>query len=276
MYFVGVDLAWGDRKPTGLAVLDADGRLRARLGGRHRRRDRRGARAVRRGRLPGRDRRAADRHQRHRQPAGRGGAEQGLRPLRRRRPPVQHRQAGVPRAAARRPDRGPARAGHEPALGAVAPRDRGLPAPGDGGAVPAGPDPEVQEQARPRPRAAPLRADRAGRAARGPGDRRPAARASNGTRPASGAVPPWRRCDRPWRRPTRKSELRVVEDQVDAVVCAYVALFATARARTAPRRTATSRPATSSPRRCRRTSSRRRAADGSRPEIERPRRLRRP
>ncbi len=27
MYFVGVDLAWGDRKPTGLAVLDADGRL---------------------------------------------------------------------------------------------------------------------------------------------------------------------------------------------------------------------------------------------------------
>ena len=27
MYFVGVDLAWGDRKPTGLAVLDADGHL---------------------------------------------------------------------------------------------------------------------------------------------------------------------------------------------------------------------------------------------------------
>jgi predicted RNase H-like nuclease/ppGpp synthetase/RelA/SpoT-type nucleotidyltranferase len=27
MYFVGVDLAWGERKPTGLAVLDADGRL---------------------------------------------------------------------------------------------------------------------------------------------------------------------------------------------------------------------------------------------------------
>ena len=27
MYFVGVDLAWGDRKPTGLAVLDDDGRL---------------------------------------------------------------------------------------------------------------------------------------------------------------------------------------------------------------------------------------------------------
>ena len=30
------------------------------------------------------------------------------------------------------------------------------------------------------------------------------------------------------RPPTRKSELRVVEDQVDAVVCAYVALFAAA------------------------------------------------
>lgn len=27
MYFVGVDLAWGERKPTGLAVLDAAGRL---------------------------------------------------------------------------------------------------------------------------------------------------------------------------------------------------------------------------------------------------------
>ena len=27
MYFVGVDLAWGDRKPTGLAVLDDDGHL---------------------------------------------------------------------------------------------------------------------------------------------------------------------------------------------------------------------------------------------------------
>ncbi len=27
MHFVGVDLAWGDRKPTGLAVLDEDGRL---------------------------------------------------------------------------------------------------------------------------------------------------------------------------------------------------------------------------------------------------------
>ena len=27
MYFIGFDLAWGDRRPTGLAVLDEDGRL---------------------------------------------------------------------------------------------------------------------------------------------------------------------------------------------------------------------------------------------------------
>ena len=26
MYFVGLDLAWGERKPTGIAVVDADGR----------------------------------------------------------------------------------------------------------------------------------------------------------------------------------------------------------------------------------------------------------
>lgn len=28
MHFVGLDLAWGERNPTGVAVLDADGRLR--------------------------------------------------------------------------------------------------------------------------------------------------------------------------------------------------------------------------------------------------------
>ena len=27
MYFVGLDLAWGERKPTGVAVVDDDGRL---------------------------------------------------------------------------------------------------------------------------------------------------------------------------------------------------------------------------------------------------------
>ena len=44
----------------------------------------------------------------------------------------------------------------------------------------------------------------------------------------------------------------MVEDQVDAVVCAYVGLFADPRP-SGPRRTATSRPATSSRRRCPRT-----------------------
>ena len=27
MFYVGIDLAWGERQRTGLAVLDADGRL---------------------------------------------------------------------------------------------------------------------------------------------------------------------------------------------------------------------------------------------------------
>ncbi len=62
---------------------------------RHRRGDRRGPGAVRRRRLPGRDRRAAGGPQRHRQPAVRGRAQPRLRPLRRRRAPGQHPQAGV-------------------------------------------------------------------------------------------------------------------------------------------------------------------------------------
>ena len=66
-----------------------------------------------------------------------------------------------------------------------------------------------------------------------------------------GARTAGRSCARQVETATRKSELRVVEDQVDAVVCAYVALFADAAARRRPRRTATSRPATSSRRRCR-------------------------
>ena len=41
--------------------------------------------------------------------------------------------------------------------------------------------------------------------------------------------PPGRRCATQVETATRKSELRVVEDQVDAVVCAYVALFADRR-----------------------------------------------
>ena len=47
-------------------------------------------------------------------------------------------------------------------------------------------------------------------------------------RPA--AAPPWQALRVAVETAVRKSELRVVEDQVDAVICAYVALFATARA----------------------------------------------
>ena len=64
----------------------------------------------------------------------------------------------------------------EPALAGAAPGDRGLPAPGHGRAVPARPDAEVQEQARPQPRPAPRRAALAGAPPRGArGRRRPAA-----------------------------------------------------------------------------------------------------
>ena len=120
MHFVGVDLAWGDRKPTGLAVLDGDGAPAPRVGGEHRRLDRGGPGALRGGRLPGRDRCAADRPQRDREPTGRGRAEQGLRPLRRRCAPVQHGQAGVPRTS-------PAARGSRPGWGSTSTRDRACP-----------------------------------------------------------------------------------------------------------------------------------------------------
>ena len=124
----------------------------ARLGGADRRGDPGRAGAVRRGRLPGGDRRSADRGQREGQPSGRGGAEQGLRQVRRRRAPVEHRQARVQRHPARCRVVPGARPGHEPPIGSPAPRDRGLSAPGHRGAVPARPHAEVQEQAGTRPR----------------------------------------------------------------------------------------------------------------------------
>ena len=137
MHFVGVDLAWGERKPTGLAVLDDGGRLvhvsaagsdeeiRAAL-----------APYVEGDCLVAIDAPLIVRNATGNRP-GRGRAQPRLRPLRRRRPPVQHRQAGVQRHPAGRPALRAARPRHEPALGARAPRDRGLPAPGDRGAVPA-------------------------------------------------------------------------------------------------------------------------------------------
>ena len=108
--------------------------------------------------MPGRDRRAADRHQPHRLAAGGAGAEQGLPPLRGRDAPVQHRQAGVRQRHPRRARLQAVRARHGPALGPQAARDRGLPAPGDGRALRARQDPEVQGQARSQPRPAALRA----------------------------------------------------------------------------------------------------------------------
>ena len=44
MYFVGVDLAWGERKPTGIAVVDDTGRL-VHIGARPGRRQHRAAMA---------------------------------------------------------------------------------------------------------------------------------------------------------------------------------------------------------------------------------------
>lgn len=62
----------------------------------------------------------------------------------------------------------------------------------------------------------------------------------------------WRALQRAVERAGRKSELRVVEDQVDAVVWPTSRCSRPA-SRSRPRPTATSRPATSSHRRCRRT-----------------------
>ena len=211
------------------------------------------ARAVRRGRLRRRDRRPADRPQRHRQPAGRGRAQPRLRPLRRGRPPRQHGQAGVqrPRGA---PGSAQARPRHEPALGARASRDRGLPAPGDRGAVRPRADAEVQEQAGSLRGPAARRAARPDGAARGPGHRRAAC--WSGTAP--GAPAP-RRGRRSWRRPSGRpgrascgwSRTRWTRSSARTSRCSPPA------SPDGRRRTATSRPATSSRRRCPRGSSRR-------------------
>ena len=250
VFHIGVDLAWGTKRAHRARRARRRRPAGARLGVRDRRRDPRRAGAVRRGRLPGRDRRPADRHQRHRQPAGRGRAEPRLRPVRRRRAPVEHRQARVQRHPARRRARPGAGPGHEPAVGTSAPRDRGLPAPGDGRAVPARAHPEVQEQAGPRPRRPSRRAARPDGPARGAGRGRPAARPATRQPPDRG-----RSCAARWRRrPARAS-------------CAWSRTRSTRwsaptspssprRGPTTSRRTATSRPATSSPRPCPPTSPR--------------------
>ena len=99
VHYVGIDLAWGERQRTGLAVLDADGHL-VHVSSVHTDEEiRRRAGAVRRGPVPGRHRRPAHRHEPDRLAGRRAGAQQGLPPLRGRRAPVEHRQAGVRRTA---------------------------------------------------------------------------------------------------------------------------------------------------------------------------------
>ena len=227
MHFVGIDLAWGERNPTGLAVLDEDGRLVPRRDRAHRRRDRRRPGAVRRP-AARRDRRAAGRHQPDRQPARprpRSTADfarfdAGAHPSNTGKPEFSDGTRGARLSARLKLDL-------NPQVRAGAARDRGLPAPGDGGAVPARPHPEVQGQARPRPRRSPRRAARAD----GPASRRWPTRRRRWRSPRR----PGRRCASAVDDATRKTELRVVEDQVDAVVAAYVGLFA----ERAPERTTT-------------------------------------
>ncbi len=128
------------RRPTRAARDRAD-----------RRGDPAGTDAVRRRRLPGRDRRSPDRHQPDRQPSRRGGPEPRLREVRRRRAPLEHRQAGVPRHPPWGDPVPGTRPGHEPPLRPSPQGDRGLPAPGHRRRVPPRQDAEVQEQAGPRP-----------------------------------------------------------------------------------------------------------------------------
>ncbi len=163
----------------------ADGRRGARRRGApapprgraHRRRHRGAGGGVRRGPVPGGHRRAADRHQRDGQPAGRGRAEPGLPEVPGRRTPLEHEQAGVRGAAPGCADRRAARARPGPELAATATGDRGLPAPGDDRAVRARPDPEVQEQEGPHAPGDARGAADPGAAPGVAGDRRPSAAA---------------------------------------------------------------------------------------------------
>ena len=227
MHFVGVDLAWGDRKPTGLAVLDGDGYLLhvsaastddaivAAL-----------APYVEGDCLVAIDAPLIVTNATGNRPAEAAlnkdfaRFDAGAHPSNTGKPEFREQPRGARIAARLGLDINP-RSGRRP------PGDRGLPAPGDGGPVPAGPDAEVQEQARARPRAAPLRADRAVRSARGARERRPSAPCGRHTRPTGGTATAWQALRTAVETAGRKSELRVVEDQVDAVICAYVALFAT-------------------------------------------------
>ena len=152
MYFVGVDLAWGQRKPTGLAVLDDGGQL-VHVSAADTDEEIVAALAPY---VEGDCLVAIDAPLIVPNATGNRPAEADLnRDFARfdagrapRRTPAS-RSWSAPRAA-----RGSlARLGLDmnPRSGRSAPRDRGLPAPGDGGAVPARPDAEVQEQDRAAP-----------------------------------------------------------------------------------------------------------------------------
>ena len=106
----------------------------------------------------------------------------------------------------------------DPRSSARAARHRGLPASGDRGAVPAGANPQVQGQTRPRPRPAQVGAAAAD-------GRHREARARHGAA-ARRRPRRWVELRRQVVTAQRKSELRRAEDPVDAVVCAYVALYA--------------------------------------------------
>ena len=237
MHFAGVDLAWAGRNPTGVAVVDDDGVLASVCAVR----DDADVLAALAPYVQGDCLVGFDAPLVVTNPTGQRPAEAALnRDFRKYEAGAHPANTGKPEFAD-----GPraARLAHalnlevRPAVSRAATRHRGLPARGDGGAVSAGAHAEVQGQTRPRRRAAQVGA------AAADGRRRDArARRSAAT------------CHRPrgWESlrcqvsaAQRKSELRRAEDPVDAVVCAYVALYAAAPTRPRSPSTATRPPATS-------------------------------
>ncbi len=222
MYYVGIDLAWGHRRPTGVAVLQADGVL---LHVSAQTDDASIAGALE-PYVDGPCVVGIDAPLVVTNPTGNRPAEAALnRDFARFDAGAHPSNTGKPEFAdgtrggvlAHDPRPRPGSGVHRRPS-----RDRGLPARRDGRAVPARAHAEVQEQARPQP---------------GGPARRAAAADAGASRACATAC---RRCQvdhqHEWKSlltqvegAQRKSDLRRVEDQVDAVVCAYVAMFATAR-----------------------------------------------
>ena len=162
MHFAGIDLAWGERQPTGLAVLDADARLLHVATVRTDDEIAEGAGAVRRRAVPGGHRRAPRRDERDRLPPSRARPEPGL-------PAVRGRVPTRPTPASPSSPTAPAASGSAGLLGLdLDPASRAerraievYPHPATVVAVRADEDAEVQGQAWSRPRAAALGAARA-------------------------------------------------------------------------------------------------------------------